>query len=460
MGCGRPGGKQGALAAVLWVVACRPDPASLGNDDGDTTGSGSTGDTTSGGGSSTGDPGARFDVGDTGGTGNDADGCGCPVAQDYPYLWIANMADSTVSKIDTRTVREVARYTTHPQGSGFPSRTAVSLSGRRASVANRGGGLMTIWSDIEDCVDRNQNGIIETSAAPGEVLPWGTDECVAWYGDYGLTASYPVTWTCDGGRELIWTGGVTPRPPSGTIRDHGDPEIRDGMVLLVDGTSGAIQGRARLEDMASDAIGPYVGTVDADGDLWTLSRVYTAPRLPERGLFRVSLDDLTVTRFDVPPDMHPYSVAADADGNVWLSSYLEEETDPERIGAGRLDPTTGEWTLVRGFHADSGLTMGPGGQIWLAPTEVDAPALGTVNPDASGFRSMPATADGVLKGIAVDDDGAVWAHDRFPGNLYKFDPSTGAELARLEGFVEPYTHSDMGGWGLRRTLTCPSRPAG
>ena len=39
-----------------------------------------------------------------------------------PIIWVANSAEGTVSKIDTRTMAEIGRYLTHPGGKGDPSR--------------------------------------------------------------------------------------------------------------------------------------------------------------------------------------------------------------------------------------------------------------------------------------------------------------------------------------------------
>lgn len=451
MGCGQPGEFSLGTVAIALIASCRPDPGSLGDDrrgfDTDSEGPGDT----------AGDPSGRFDLGDTGG---DAGGCGCPMADGYPYLWIANMAESTVSKIDTRTVREVGRYLTHPDWNGSPSRTAVSPSGRRASVANRTGGVLTIWSELADCVDRNGNGIIDTSSGAADILPFGADECVDWYGDYGLSTNYPVAWTCLDGRELLWTGGMALPGADRTVTDRGDPDLKDGIAILLDGTDGSVRGEAVLVDMASDTTGPYVGTVDPDGNLWTLSRIWTTPRLDERALFQVDVRDLGVERFEVPADVYPYSLTADASGGIWMTSHFPDDSRADRVGAARFDPAAGTWQVARGFSSDSGLTVAPSGEVWVAPYDVEQPGLGMVDPQAMAITLHPTTGAGILKAIAIDDDGYIWTHDRDPGLLYKVAPDGSDVVATYSGLVEPYTHGDMGGWALRRTLTCPSRPAG
>src|SRR5262249_38800100 len=95
---------------------------------------------------------------------------------DLSFAWIANSGEGTVSKIDTRTGREVARYpsarhynhqtclrTATNQGD-CPSRTAVDGNGD-VWVANRAFGGIGSVSKIANlgCPDRNGDGVITTS---------------------------------------------------------------------------------------------------------------------------------------------------------------------------------------------------------------------------------------------------------------------------------------------------------
>ncbi|MCS6799014.1 MAG: putative metal-binding motif-containing protein, partial [Myxococcota bacterium] len=59
------------------------------------------------------------------------------------FIWIANSGEGTVSKVDTRTFVEVARYITGPAGRGNdPSRTSVNTEGD-VYVGNRSGRSLT-----------------------------------------------------------------------------------------------------------------------------------------------------------------------------------------------------------------------------------------------------------------------------------------------------------------------------
>ncbi len=103
------------------------------------------------------------------------------------FIWVPNSNEGTVSKVDTRTSLELARYRTSPLSYANPSRTTVDLDGN-CWVGNRNTGTAVKIGlyENEQYIDRNGNGIIETChdldgngvITPNEVLPWGQDECV------------------------------------------------------------------------------------------------------------------------------------------------------------------------------------------------------------------------------------------------------------------------------------------
>ena len=194
------------LLAVATGVACGSDDGSGGYfDEGssDTSNDGGGGDGGGDGGSSSGDGGGSGDGGssdgggvkyDVAGDGEDGgDSCDCGVNLDFSYIWISNSGQGTVSKIDTRTLEELGRYYTRPDGNGNPSRTSVSFNGDVA-VANRHAGLVKIYARESDCVDSNGTPGIQTSHGASEILAWGFEECVAWYTEFPTTNQRPVAW--------------------------------------------------------------------------------------------------------------------------------------------------------------------------------------------------------------------------------------------------------------------------
>jgi len=84
-------------------------------------------------------------------------GTACPEGDGtltHSFIWIANSGQGTVSKINTQTLVEEGRYIVRPDSAGNPSRTSVSLSGNVA-VANRSGGVIKIFAEIESCQESN-----------------------------------------------------------------------------------------------------------------------------------------------------------------------------------------------------------------------------------------------------------------------------------------------------------------
>ena len=115
----------------------------------------------------------------------------------YHHIWVSNSDEGTISKFDTRTGQELSRYHTGPETWSevlSPSRTAVTSEGD-AWVANRAhidpatGRDNGIWQGSvvkilnTGFVDRNGNGVVNTSRdldgdgviGPDEILPWDGD---------------------------------------------------------------------------------------------------------------------------------------------------------------------------------------------------------------------------------------------------------------------------------------------
>ena len=132
-----------------------------------TTDGTTTSDGTTGGSSTTGVP-VDCQPGDTMGGGD----------VEKSFLWVANSDEGSVSKIDTQTMIELARYRTGPLGGGYaenPSRTAVSFDGKYMIVNGRSSGRSTvIAANLGDCVDKNGNGKIDTSQNKSDLLACGS----------------------------------------------------------------------------------------------------------------------------------------------------------------------------------------------------------------------------------------------------------------------------------------------
>ncbi|MFO7564587.1 MAG: hypothetical protein R6X02_18220 [Enhygromyxa sp.] len=399
------------------------DPGGGGGDDPSGDGDPSTGD---------GDPGGsgneKFDtlwIPDTG-----YQNCGGGKDFDFSYLWAANSEQGTISKIDTKTVTEVGRYIVRPDRDGSPSRTSVSLSGHVA-VANRNGGVTKIYADPKFCQESNGVPGIQTSDGAA-FLPWGEEECVAWYKPMKYRSQRPVAWgpgvynagTCTWEKEELWTAATNQDGPIDIYVLDGEDGSTKEMITVPSGGDGLSHG------FDGKFYGIYGAAVDGDGNFWG-SQLGSDARI-----IRVNRADMTWQTWQAPKGHWWYGMTVDADGMVWLCS----ET------AGRFDPETETWTTNAvggwtGCMADAA----EDGLLWMA----DGSGVVGVNRDTLQVeKSWP--TDGSY-GVSIDFEGYVWAV-AFGNTVTKLDPVTG-ETWTYAGLVGAYTYSDMTGYALTNVGT-------
>ncbi len=372
-----------------------------------------------------------FDVnaGETEGV-NPGECCG---PADWSYIWIANSSQSTVSKINTRTNLEEGRYSTRDTP-GNPSRTSVSVDGRAVTVANRAGGVIKIWARPEDCTGGN------TSSGAADILPWGTDDCVAWYTPFPQASSQrPVAWTtgtldpvtCEWEDQKVWT--AEGRGGAGSFCD--DDRV---YVHRLDGDTGAIEDTVEVL-LPCTTFGVYGGVVDANNDLW-LTRLFEG----NPGAVRVDFETLT---YETIGPFYGYGITVDHNGRIWGGTGVP----------GRWDPATSTWDTIMGSISNSGVGLAEdhANRMWVGITggiqaiDVDTMAL----LDTVMFAGETVQS----KGISVDVDGFIWAVPDNQNRAYKVDPDllTYDQLGGLQG---AYTYSDMTGGAINSVACNP--PAG
>src|SRR5690606_13994788 len=156
---------------------------------------------------------------------------------DESFIWIPSTSQGQVSKINTRTLVEEARYLTGPSGgSESVSRTAVSGDGRFVVVNARGTGRSTaVAANIADCLDFNGDGVINTSTSVDDIKPWGEDECVVWtivhngWAGGEIKGPRGITWTigdydkatCTYKNQKVWLGYGAPNNAAHLVRLDG-----------------------------------------------------------------------------------------------------------------------------------------------------------------------------------------------------------------------------------------------
>ncbi len=390
-----------------------------------------------------------LDVGAGGGGPDPTAGGDCPgsdgVSEDaYSIIWIANSPEGTVSKIDTRTQTELARYYTGPtQGADDPSRTSVNLSGDVA-VTNRSGSVTKIASVEENCVDTNDNGKIDTSTGSGDVKAWGEDECVLWHlplGGDGNNNHGPRPTAWDGGAGA--SGGSCSAPNENLWVGFWDANGNNGEFRRIDGQSGTVVDSISvpLWNTGGTDYGPYGGAVDGQGNLWAIGLF--------ENLVRIDAQTLEVKRWSMPEGAEPYGIAIDADGRVWTAGW-------SGIIA-RFDPSTEQFDTLpaSGGRRMRGLQVDREGVVWIAANSpcgaisVDADAMTIIDENIA----LPG-CDGPV-GVSIDVDGNVWLPDRDANVAFKLDPST-LQSTTFTGLVGPYTYSDMTGAGLGLVVNPPA----
>ncbi|HSP77709.1 MAG TPA: hypothetical protein VLQ93_04230, partial [Myxococcaceae bacterium] len=95
-------------------------------------------------------------------------------ARAFNFIWVAVSSKGTIVKIDTRTGAVLGEYWTSPVGQPKdPSRTTVDKNGN-AWAGNRAGNSVVHIGLLENgqCVDRNGNGVIDTSQGLNDIRAW------------------------------------------------------------------------------------------------------------------------------------------------------------------------------------------------------------------------------------------------------------------------------------------------
>ena len=394
-------------------------------------------------GSSGGEDDPKFDLASP--DGGDQDPCAQEDGFEFSFLWVANSPEGTVSKIDTVSAAEVARYRTG-MGSTNPSRTSVNLLGDVA-VVNRGddstgaivdGSVIKIAAELEGCVDADGDGQITTSSGPDDVLDWGEDECVLWSvpipasdGEDGHPGPRPVAW--EPGIDLAeCTLSDNPRLWVGWF----EPDDAAGVFRRLDGATGATLDEIVVPEWGTGSYGPYGGAVARNGDFWAIGHGGAGK------IVHIDSETLDVTLRDNPgPAFSFYGLALDGAGELWIGG---------RNGAvSNYDPAADAWTDL-GVQSSvlRGIAVDRSGRAWVAANgpcrliEVDTITKTVANADVT----LPGCELPV--GVSIDVEGFVWVVDQWAERAFKVDPDTYAVTIADADLFAPYTYSDMTGAGL------------
>ena len=354
-----------------------------------------------------------------------------------PYLWVPNDNDNSISKVDTRTGRELARYRTGPASIvGNPSRTTVDLQGN-CWVANRNSATVVKVGLLEhgNFEDRNGDGIVQTSrdlngdgAITGaELLDWGKDECVLH--EVLLTPGSEKRYTPGTFRGTYPNNYWNPGPRGMAVDAQGNlwAGTHDSMwYYSIDGETGAI---LRAIDVSTVNHMAYGAAIDSRGILWSSGYKDSG----EQNLLRLDPTDGSFTKTVV--DFHSYGIAPDRNDHLFVSGHQESVLTRWNLLTGKQD-----WKISVGANP-RGIAITDDNDVWV------------VNSGANTLTRL--SNDGILRavipvgptptGVAVDANGKVWVCGTGDDYLRRIDPATDrVDLAtRVAG--AHYGYSDMTG---------------
>ncbi|MBN8615013.1 MAG: hypothetical protein J0L92_30735, partial [Deltaproteobacteria bacterium] len=371
-----------------------------------------------------------------------------------PAIWIASSDEGTVSRLDPATGRETGRYHSVAPSSGLeagppnaPSRTAIDQR-LDAYVANRAfegqASVAKIAGDVSRCVDRDLDGVIETSAdldadgvistaaVMGEMV--SDDECVLW--------SVPVG-RVNGVARALAIGLAGP-----------DGEAGDVWVGLFHEQSVVVLSQLDGHVIATIPIGiaPYGAVAGPDGRIWLTSgpAAYAV-------IVAVDPDTFAVEQVALPGALlRTYGISVDGLGRIVLAA-----NDETWRGAIAYDPRTRAWSrseslpgsgvgmtntrLMRGISASADT-------VWVAGPGNGTGALFALEvADLSLRATYPLEGTRDVVGVGVAFDGRVWGIARDASRAYRLDPSSGEITSHPTG-LGPYTYSDFTGFGLNGIL--------
>ena len=394
-----------------------------------------------------------------------------PVASTFPIMWIANAGEDSVSKIDTNTGKELARYDTDlslagenhsPWAGPAPSRTAVDGNGN-VYVANRtfdhtsyGSRPPTVMKILQSGgIDRNGNSVIDTSTDANNdgVIDVTTemvhvvddnnnnlldnnaelrDERVAWIvpittGGHNTNGRLARS-LCIAPNGNIWVGTWTD-VGNGGGGDYFELNPSDGSIISGPHDSG---------------INNYGCLVDSGGTLWGASiSVWLAELDTSNG---ANLGPHDHTAYGSPD----YGIAL-GNAKVYQATY---GGNPARTYI-EYDPATNAFSNPTCPNPNAQVA----GDVCVAVLGVAVDGFGDIfvgTYQGGGMYKFNSTGDLIwssasqtgnseIRGVVVDGNGDAWAVHRTGNNISKFQGTDGTHLGVFPVGNSPYTYSDAAG---------------
>ncbi len=339
------------------------------------------------------------------------------------FMWIANSAGDSLSKINTHTGVLIGEYSVGDN----PSRTAVGFDGS-VWVGNRSSHDVTKLS-------RNGDFICEVD------LNWGCgprglaldkDENL-WVGCYYGGYIYKIT---DTKIEPSASNNYAPRCRILDLRAPGDHS-----------SNLAFKG---------NTYGTYGFAFDKHGILWSSGlgyhrtiRIDTNKSPGEPGFYK---------NYQSPGGKTTYGIVVDYDDRLWYGSWWNGNIGVIRATYNpNTDSLTSKYVApLRYAPSGGGVAIDRQGNIWVAHGSTNQ--IGKYSPDGTALAlfniNTNSGPNGAHRcdyphGVGVDGDGDVWANCLGNGHSEELDPNTGEELSNFYTGPSPYCYSDNTGFSLR-----------
>lgn len=299
----------------------------------------------------------------------------------FNYVWVPVQSRGTIVRLDSDTGRPLGEYRLYPDGlsNAFPSRIAVDSRGNCWVANERDNSVLEIATPESDWVDKNHNGVLDTSQGQGDIRPWtnplgvdsngGTttaqDELIV---QYVRTTDTGARFLAVNRNDDVWVGGT-------------QQQVFD----FIDHTSGRI-----VRSEPSIGRGGFGGFIDQDDVLWsagTFLRWDTHQHL-----------STAATSWTNVPD-GSFFCAKDPSGNLWVTyeygrTVLKYDSTGTKIGE-----------YPNGSRYGQGIAIDSNGDVWIAHSHCGY-SVGHLKNDGTLVGVVP-TAHGPTA-VAFDRKGRLW----------------------------------------------------
>ncbi|MFO7818984.1 MAG: VWA domain-containing protein, partial [Halanaerobacter sp.] len=327
------------------------------------------------------------------------------------YIWVANNGESTVSKIEINTGKEVAKYKTGVSDNTAPLNLAVDGSGN-CWIVNKGS--ETIVKISADVKDRNKDGVIKTSRdenndgqiSSEEVLAWGKDEAVKLAADFSDKGPRAIAIDKQG---QVWVG----------LED-------DNTYAVLNPKTGVVEKKIEIQAK------PYSAQVDNNGYLWSAGG-------KDSSLEKIDANNLSyLKKYDLEKAID--NLAIDNQGMIWgVAHYLDDviKFDPKEEKYDSY-PSTG--------REGRGITIDSENNIWVSYANDKVVKFNSLGKELLTV-DLDSQASG-LTGVSVDFYGYIWTVNKATNNLTKIN-SQGDIIASHDIGDSPISYGDLTGFAYQ-----------